>query len=205
MAKAASVVVQRCKTGGMTTALIPAAGASVRLGQPKQFVQVDGEALVHRAARLALEAGCTRVLVVEGAVPLKASLASLPVEIVRCVDWAAGPGASLRAGARAAADDEALLVLLVDQWKVTADQLRALIAAPGDVAAAAYAGGLGVPARFGPSLGWVLRELADDQGAKGWLRREAARVTAVPMPEAEVDLDTPAQLERLRLRGAKPA
>ncbi len=175
----------------MITALIPAAGGSARLGQPKQRVLLHGEPLVHRAARLALEAGCARVVVVEGAVPLRPLLGELPVELVRCEGWAAGPGASLRAGAEVVGEG-AVLVLLVDQWRVTAAHLRDVLTAPGDVAAAAYAGGLGVPARF-PSAR-VLRELPDGQGAKAWLRREAARVTAVPMPEAEDDLDTPAQL-----------
>lgn len=180
----------------MTTALIPAAGASSRLGQPKQLVTVRGEALVHRAARVALEAGCTRVVVVEGAVPLRAVLADLPVEVLTCARWRLGPGASLRAGAELAGE-VALLVLLADQHAVGADQLRALLQAPGEVAAAYYAGGLGVPARFSVRLADVLRELGDAQGAKSWLRAHSTQVTAVPMPEAELDLDTPGQLDAL--------
>lgn len=181
----------------MTTALILAAGESSRLGQPKQLLQKNGETLVHRAARIALEAGCPRVLVVEGAVPLRAALADLPVELVSCAEWRRGPGASLRAGAVAAGDDP-LLVLLADQYGVTASHLRALLDAPGKVAAAHYAGALGVPARFSPDYGRVLRLLPDEGGAKGWLRSNAALVTAVPMPEAEVDLDTPDQLIKLQ-------
>lgn len=180
------------------TALIPAAGASRRLGQPKQLVPLDGEPLVHRAARLAREAGCARVLVVEGAVPLREVLSDLAVEVVRCEGWAAGPGASLRAGAARLGEGEAALVWLVDQWALGVKELEALLRAPGEVAAAHYAGGLGVPARFGPRFTHVLRALPDDAGAKGWLRANAALVTAVPMPEAEQDLDTPAQLAATR-------
>lgn len=180
----------------MTTAIIPAAGESSRLGQPKQLVTVRGEALVHRAARLALEAGCARVVVVEGAVPLRAVLADLPVEVVRCAGWRAGPGASLRAGAEFAGEVP-LLVLLADQHRVTAAHLRALLLAKGDVAAAHYAGTLGVPARFSVKHGRVLRELGDEVGAKAWLCSHSEGVTAVPLPEAEVDLDTPGQLALL--------
>lgn len=181
----------------MTTALIPAAGESSRLGQPKQLVPLQGEALVHRAARIALEAGCARVLVVEGAVPLRAVLADLPVEVVTCAGWRQGPGASLRAGALAAGE-VALLVLLADQHRVTVHHLRQLLSAPGEVAAAHYAGGLGVPARFSQKHGHVLRELTDTGGAKAWLRSHPELVTAVPMPEAELDLDTPGQLAGLQ-------
>lgn len=152
---------------------------------------------MHRAARLALEAGCARVLVIEGAVPLREVLVDLPVEIVTCPTWRLGPGASLRAGANVAGE-VALLVLLVDQHAVTADHLRALLVAPGEVAAAHYAGGLGVPARFSKEYSHVLRELPDAQGAKSWLRSHVEVVTAVPMSDAELDLDTPGQLARLQ-------
>lgn len=181
----------------MTTALILAAGESSRLGQPKQLLQKNGETLVHRAARMALEAGCSRVLVIEGAVDLRSAVADLPVELVTCADWKNGPGASLRAGANAAGEDK-LLVLLADQHRVTAEHLRALLEAPGEIAAAHYAGALGVPARFSPKHAAVLRGLPDEGGAKSWLRENARLVTPVVMPDAEVDLDTPAQLLELQ-------
>lgn len=180
----------------MTTALILAAGQSVRLGQPKQLVTLEGETLVHRAARIALDSGCARVLVIEGAVALRSALTDLPVEVVRCASWQLGPGASLRSGAQAAGE-VATLVLLADQHRVTAGGLRKLLAARGEVAAAQYGGGLGVPARFGIQFSRVLRELPDGSGAKAWLRSHVELVTAVPMPEAELDLDTPEQLGEL--------
>jgi len=42
-------------------AIIVAAGASSRLGQPKQLVMMDGEALLQRAIRCAREAGASPV------------------------------------------------------------------------------------------------------------------------------------------------
>ena len=48
-------------------AVVLAAGGSTRLGRPKQLLTRDGETLVHRAARLAIATGATRVLVVTGA------------------------------------------------------------------------------------------------------------------------------------------
>lgn len=181
----------------MTTALILAAGASSRLGQPKQLVKLAGETLVHRAARVAFEAGCARVLVIEGAVSLSEALADLPIELVHSAQWQRGPGASLTAGARVAGE-VAVLVLLADQYAVTAAHLRAVMAAPGEVAAAHYGGQLGVPARFSAQYASVLRELPDASGAKGWLRSHAALVTPVEIAEAELDLDTPDQLRNFQ-------
>jgi molybdenum cofactor cytidylyltransferase len=177
----------------LTTALIPAAGESARLGRPKQLVTLKNETLVHRATRVALEAGCTRVIVIEGAIPLRHALADLPVELVTCTSWKSGPGASLKAGAQAAGDAD-LLVLLADQYAVTPEHLRTLINAKGEVAAAQYANQLGVPAYFTAKYSHVLRELPDGAGAKAWLKAHPDLVTAVHLPEAELDLDSPEQL-----------
>ena len=48
-------------------AVILAAGASTRLGEPKQLVMLGGETLLERAVRVAREAGCSPVVVVVGA------------------------------------------------------------------------------------------------------------------------------------------
>lgn len=179
-------------------ALVLAAGASRRLGQPKQLLLLAGETLVRRAARLALEAGCHPVVVVEGSVPLAEALTGLDVERVHCADWSRGPGASLKAGvAHLGGRADAVLVLLVDQPRVDVDDLRRLIRAPGVVAAASYGGVLGVPARFSGDALNVLAQVPDERGAGGWLNANAAQVTAVPMPNAAQDLDTPEDVAAL--------
>jgi len=116
--------------------------------------------------------------------------------------WSDGLASSLRAGLRAAPHGtQAILVLLVDQPHVNARALVRLLSAwrkrPGLTAAASYAGRLGVPAVL-PRACWpALRALAGDRGARDVLR-SALRTTAVPMPEASVDVDTPADLARVR-------
>lgn len=185
-----------------TAAIVLAAGRSARLGTPKQLVELDGEPLVRRSARLALEAGCSPVVLVEGATSLETALAGLDVERVPCPEWAAGPGASLARGASAVgARASRVVVLLVDQYRVDREDLAALLAAPGEVAAASYGDSLGVPARFGADFLEVLTGLAKDRGAKPWLLANRPRVTAVPMPHAAIDLDTPADLAQA---GAHP-
>ena len=47
-------------------AVVLAAGASRRMGEPKQLIEFRGEALLKRAASSAVEAGCQPVVVVTG-------------------------------------------------------------------------------------------------------------------------------------------
>ena len=50
----------------MTPLIVLAAGASSRLGRPKQLLMFEGEPLIRRAARIALEAGGGPVVVMLG-------------------------------------------------------------------------------------------------------------------------------------------
>jgi len=82
-------------------AIILAAGASRRLGRPKQLVRLGGESLLRRTVRAAL--ACDPVLVVLGsqAEAMAADLAGLPVIQVLNRDWEEGMASSIRAGIRA--------------------------------------------------------------------------------------------------------
>ena len=80
-------------------AIILAAGASTRLGQPKQLVAVDGETLLRRTARLAIQAGCLPVVVVLGrdAATLAGEVEGLGASIVINDEWQTGMASSLKA------------------------------------------------------------------------------------------------------------
>jgi CTP:molybdopterin cytidylyltransferase MocA len=181
-----------------------AAGGSRRLGQPKQLVTLEGEPLVRRAARLAIESGCEPVIVVVGACeqPCRGALDGLPaVRIVHNSSWAQGMSTSLRAGVAALEGDgmpKSTLVLVCDQFGLTARSLERLLSAHADstapATAARYAGKLGVPAVFRAEMLPALATLSGDQGARRLLNAWADRVTAVDLPEAAADLDTPADL-----------
>ena len=62
-------------------AVILAAGASTRMGVPKQLLQFGGETMLRRAASFAIEAGCRPVVVVTGAnaTPSRKALRGLDV------------------------------------------------------------------------------------------------------------------------------
>lgn len=95
----------------------------------------------------------------------------------------------------------AVLLLLSDQPAVGEASLHRLIRAwrrrPGKAAAAAYAGVVGVPAILPGTLWREARRLRGDEGARTLLRMEDMPATAVHMPEAAWDIDTPQDLQRM--------
>ena len=60
---------ERCRAepcGGAIAGIVLAAGTSTRMGRNKLFLELDGETIVHRAVRRAIEAGLDPVFVVVG-------------------------------------------------------------------------------------------------------------------------------------------
>ncbi len=188
-------------------AVLLAAGASRRLGRPKQTVLIDGEPLVARMAGLALGTD-PRALVVSLGAHADAVRGALGdqgddprVHCVMAADWALGMGASLRVGLDALPDGcDAALVLLCDQPAMNLLHLQRLLAAwrahPEHASASAYAGVLGVPAVL-PRAWWPALGSGADRGARDLLRARVAEVSAVTAAELARDLDTPADLDHL--------
>jgi molybdenum cofactor cytidylyltransferase len=111
-------------------AVLLAAGASRRMGRNKLLLTVDGEPMVRRAARRALEAGLSPVIVVLGheAENVRAALAGLDVLFVVSPDPTGPTSASLHEGLRALGPAApATVVMLSDMVHVTAAMLRALV------------------------------------------------------------------------------
>ncbi len=185
-------------------AVILAAGASRRLGEPKQLVCLEGEALIHRVARIALEV-CHPVLVVLGSESerVKEALSDLDVCCLRNLEWEEGMASSLRTAVSAMPlDARAALLLVCDQPAVDRTLLEAMLALhhehPGRRIAAAYAGTLGIPALLPRDDFDRLLELRGDRGARSLLQSEG--VLPIPFPEGALDLDRPEDLARLRRR-----
>lgn len=111
-------------------AVILAAGASRRMGRTKQLLPVEGEPMVRRAARRAIAAGLSPVVVVLGhdAERVRAALAGLTVSFATSPDPTGPTSASLHAGLRALDETvPATVVLLADMVHVTETMLRSLV------------------------------------------------------------------------------
>lgn len=190
--------------------VVLAAGASGRLGRPKQLLPYQGRTLLRHALETALAAGLGPVCLVTGALheELMAEADGLPVQVVRNANWAAGMGASIQTGVAALesrfSDLRAILIMLCDQPLVPPALLRELARQPQQTgrpaAAAAYAGGPGVPALFERRLFPLLHALPPTEGGRRLLRNLQDQVAVVPFPDGEVDVDTPAQYEQLLRR-----
>ena len=181
-------------------AVILAAGASSRFGQPKQLLPFHGKTLVRTIIDAACEAGCSPVVVVIGSdsEKIRPELAHLNVINVRNTNWQRGIGSSIRSGVEAltkhAPDIGAILLLVCDQPAVNALFIDRLVATheatKKDIVASSYADTVGVPALFDRSCFPELLSLGDEAGAKSIILQSPERVAQVAFPEGAMDIDT---------------
>lgn len=110
--------------------ILLAAGGATRMGKPKLLLPWKGETLIHRAARVALQAGLSPLIIVcgAGAEGIQAALKDLPVELAENPHWQEGQSTSVRAGVEALpADCQAVVFLLGDQPFVGANLIQTLV------------------------------------------------------------------------------
>ena len=184
-------------------AVILAAGASSRLGRPKQLEQFEGESLLRRTARVALEGGCEPVLVVLGANAdvSCAEIVDLPVRVLHHEQWSTGMASTISCGVAALPPNaEGAILLVCDQPHLSAALLQDLLArrgAPNTIIASRYADTVGVPALFERVHFTELIELSGDVGAKSLFAKHANATTVVNFPRGAVDIDSPADADAL--------
>lgn len=111
-------------------AVILAAGASIRMGQPKLLMPWNGKPILHYAVSTALESGLSPVLVITGKYhdELAAALYSYPVTLVHNTDWLDGQSTSVRRAILSLPKlISAVIFLLGDQPKIPAAAIQALV------------------------------------------------------------------------------
>jgi CTP:molybdopterin cytidylyltransferase MocA len=183
-----------------TVAAILAAGASSRLGRPKQLLPFRGMTLVRAIARELCSTSCDRVVVVLGAHSgnVAPALADLPVALAPNVLWSEGVASSIRCAVGWALRErcDALVLVACDQPRLTADHVEELVAVHRETrrpVASRYDGVVGIPVVFGASEFPALVALRGDTGARHVL---AAATPAVDWPDGAFDLDTPHDVAR---------
>ncbi len=191
--------------------ILLAAGSATRMGRNKLLLDLEGEPLVRRAARTALEAGLDPLLVVVGheAENVHEALVGLPCRFVLNLDWRLGQSTSLSAGAAAVpAAAEAAVVVLADMPLVDAASIRSVVARwreSGAPLVSCRYGGVPAP----PTL-YCRPLLAELQGGEGEgrgrevVRRHRESAAWVDRPaSALADVDFPEDLERARAAAGK--
>ncbi len=177
-------------------ALLLAAGASSRMGVPKQLLPWKQTTLLNHAVAQAKKVS-NRVVVVLGAHAgeVKKTLPET-VETITNDNWQKGLGSSIACGVRhvvANHDVDGLLIMLADQPLLGHGHLVELITTfkkENKTTATQYDNGVGVPAVFHNSLSDQLRELNADFGAKKILEKNAGQLEVVAPKGRAVDIDT---------------
>lgn len=194
-------------SSGRSAGIVLAAGASSRMGRPKQLLPVGGRPLLEGVVAEACGSRLDEVLVVLGA---NADAILDRVDLGRATpllnpDHSTGMASSLRAGLAALAPDvERAVIILGDQPAVSAsllDDLLELQATSGRPAAAlSFAGLLHPPVVLRRELWGDLQTLEGDVGCRAVIRARPELVAALPAggnSRHPMDIDTPDDYRRL--------
>ncbi len=186
--------------------IILAAGASTRMGKPKQLLLYQGRSLLRHITEIAIASKNQPIIVVLGANAeiIKPEICQLPVQIVENLQWASGMSSSIQTGVNALGQNvEAVVITLCDQPFVSPEVINQLVEAyrltPKAIVACEYADTLGVPALFHHTFFSKLANLKQGEGAKQIINKYINQVTSVPFLEGKIDIDTPDDYEQLQI------
>jgi CTP:molybdopterin cytidylyltransferase MocA len=187
------------------------AGASRRMGYPKQLALHCGVPLVGWAALCATRSTAAETALVVGAHAgaVSAAVAGLPVTVLDNPQWDEGLASSIRTAVTWAEqrDCAGLLLVLCDQPRLTTPHLSHLVRLfeQGGIAVASrYAGKNAVPAIFVRMDFKALGALRGDSGA-GPLLNSGALVVDAAWPDGAFDVDTPEEARALLDSGGTDA
>ena len=197
----------------MTGTIILAAGASTRLGKPKQQLLFGGKTFLQRAIQAAEESSSEMTVVVTGAhsESILADLKRESAQLVHNTHWAEGMASSICTGLeellRIAPQTSAVILMLCDQPFADASLLNRLIEEKSrtgkGVIACAYKDTIGVPVLFDKSLFPKLMALMGQEGAKKLLFRHQNDLATISFPSGAIDIDTQADYQALLLSSPK--
>ena len=184
-----------------------AAGASERLGKPKQLLPYQGKTLLGHTLQIAAESGVSPVVLVLGANAdlLTPHVENAAVEIVINAKWKDGMASSIQCGLQqillTGPNINAVIIMVCDQPYVTAQLLTELVIkyeqSGKPIVASSYKGIAGTPALFDKTIFEELLKLTGDTGAKKIMRSQPQRVATVEFVLGEIDIDTNEDYNRL--------
>jgi molybdenum cofactor cytidylyltransferase len=191
----------------MTGIIILAAGASSRMGKPKQDLIYEGETLLQRTMHVAEAAASITTVVVLGANAEKINIEIKSKRLCVChnIYWPEGMSSSIRIGLQQLLNlhpaAENAIYILCDQPFITAKLLHKLMQTQQEkqagIVACAYQGTYGAPVLFNKKYFNELLALTGQEGAKKLLMKFSDDVVTVPFEQGAIDIDTPEDYKRL--------
>ena len=187
--------------------VILAAGASRRMGSPKQLLRFQGKSLVRHSALVGLSSLAAQSIAILGAnaEDIAPEIEHLALEgkllkVVYNPEWEEGMASSVRLGIETLAKEktklEAVIFMLCDQPFVSAEIINELITTyrktQHKIVACTYQSGTtGVPALFSKEIFPTLLNLKGDVGARKVIQQFAEDLITIPFSQGDIDLDTP--------------
>ncbi|MFH4965763.1 nucleotidyltransferase family protein [Gaetbulibacter sp. M235] len=184
-----------------TTIIILAAGASTRMGSPKQLLKWENSNLLCHAINTALNVGDVEVIVVLGAnyKQIQKEIMCLPVTIIKNDNWKEGLGNSIAFSIsfikQSLPKTDHVLVMLADQPLIDSTYLKLLISKYKQdttkiVCTLYHQEKSGVPVIFNKAYFDELLQLNQDKGAKEVLKKHSKDLKFVDGKDVIVDIDT---------------
>ncbi|NET68404.1 MAG: nucleotidyltransferase family protein [Moorea sp. SIO1G6] len=188
--------------------IILAAGASTRMGRPKQLLPYQGCSLLRHTIETAMASVCKPVVVVLGAnaQQIYSEVNQPSVTVVENLDWNLGMGSSIRRGilslATCSETIDAAVITVCDQPFLSPEIINYLVAAyhanGKPIVACQYADTLGVPVLFKHIFFSELATLDETVGAKKLINKYYNEVFSIPFPLGVIDIDTPTDYQQLQ-------
>lgn len=195
-------------TRSTVSIIILAAGASTRMGKPKQLLLYQGRSFLSHTIESAIASVCKPVVVVLGAnsQQIRSEISQPFIQIVENPQWNLGMNTSIRSGILALANYsesvDAAVIAVCDQPFISAEIINGLVSAyyssEKPIIASQYAETLGVPALFSRKFFSELANMNESVGAKYLIKKHRDQVFAFPFPQGKIDIDTPQEYEQLQ-------
>jgi molybdenum cofactor cytidylyltransferase len=185
--------------------LVIAAGASRRLGQPKQLLKHHNTSLLNHTLQECVASGIGEVHLVLGAnIDQIKQQVNLNIPIYDNENWANGIGESIAFGIKKIMENsyDGVIVAVGDQPFFNRDILTAIMAKQREtkrqIIISKYDIGAGTPCFFDKQLFEELSQLHSDIGAKPIIKKYNNLVKTVDFPKGNIDIDTVADLKYLK-------
>lgn len=190
--------------------IILAAGASTRMGTPKQLLPYQGQNLLAHTIGSAIASICKPVLVVLGAnaQQIRSEVSQTSVIVIENPDWHLGMGSSIRSGilslANCSETIDAAVIAVCDQPFIRPEIINYLVTAyhstGKSIIACQYADTLGVPVLFSHIFFSELASTGKTVGAKKLINKYHNEVFSIPFPQGVIDIDTPKDYQQLKTK-----